>query len=182
MEEFSTRQKMMFASFDLSVEEQAIFDRYYKFLDESGVAEVIKRAIQNDTQKGGRPNVNYFNLFATILYGFSCGRSTLRDLSDACGHDIRYIDIMQQVRPSYTTIANFFNSVIVPHEEEIFGCINRQILKEMSIGLEDVFIDGTKWEANANKYKFVWKKATEKIFHSLCGKCPGTLYRTNKSC
>lgn len=68
MEEFSTRQRIMFASFDLSVEEQAIFDRYYKFLDESGVAEIIKRAIQNDTQKGGRPNVNYFNLFAAVLY------------------------------------------------------------------------------------------------------------------
>ncbi|MBP5156086.1 MAG: hypothetical protein J6252_05845 [Clostridia bacterium] len=62
MEEFSTRQKMMFASFDLSVEEQAIFDRYYKFLDESGVAEVIKRAIQNDTQKGG---------WACLFYGFA---------------------------------------------------------------------------------------------------------------
>ncbi|MDD6880804.1 MAG: hypothetical protein PUE18_04435, partial [Firmicutes bacterium] len=28
------------------------------------------------------------------------------------------------------------------------------------LSLEDAFIDGTKIEANANKYSFVWKKAT----------------------
>lgn len=30
----------------------------------------------------------------------------------------------------------------------------------MSLPLTDAFIDGTKWEANANRYKFVWKPET----------------------
>lgn len=160
MEEFFARQMFVVPSFDLEAEEQQIFDKFYHFLDNSGVAEIIKRAIKNGTKKGGRPNVNYYNLFAAVLYGFSRGRSTVRDLADACGHDIRFIDIMHQVRPSYSTIANFINSVIVEYEEEIFACINRQIIKEMSIAVSDAFIDGTKWEANANKYKFVWKPVT----------------------
>lgn len=157
MDEFSNRQRFLLASFDLTEEEEHIFGQFYRFLDDSGVAEIIKKSIRNETEKGGRPNVNFFNLFAAILYGFARGRSTLREIEDACGHDIRFINMMQQVRPSYTTIAKFINDVIVPNEDEIFGCINRQIIKEMNIELKDAFIDGTKWEANANKYKFVWK-------------------------
>jgi len=33
--------------------------------------------------------------------------------------------------------------------------------------LENVFIDGTKIEANANKYTFVWKKAVNKFYEKL---------------
>ena len=33
--------------------------------------------------------------------------------------------------------------------------------------LDCLFIDGTKIEANANKYSFVWKKATEKFSAKL---------------
>lgn len=160
MGDFSIRKQFMFLSFELTKEERQIFDRYYTFLDKSGAAEIIGKHIHNCTEVGGRPNVNYYNLFATVLYGFSCGRITLRDLEDACGHDIRYIDLMEQVRPSYSTIANFINKVIVPNEKEIFGAINKQIIKELSIDITDAFVDGTKWEANANKYKFVWKPVT----------------------
>ena len=69
MEEFFARQMFVVPSFDLEAEEQQIFDKFYHFLDNSGVAEIIKRAIKNGTKKGGRPNVNYYNLFAAVLYG-----------------------------------------------------------------------------------------------------------------
>ena len=35
------------------------------------------------------------------------------------------------------------------------------------IRFENLFIDGTKIEANANKYTFVWKKATDKFEYKL---------------
>lgn len=101
--------------------------------------------------------MNYYNLFAVILYGFAQGRCTLRDLEDACSHDIRYISIMEQVRPKYNTICNFINRVIVPNEKEIFKSLISQIVKEMDLEIEDAFIDGSKFEASVNKYKFVWK-------------------------
>lgn len=160
MDDFSVRKQFFCPSFDLEVEEQAILEKYYAFLDRSGVGGIIRKHIRNTGSSGGRPNVNYFNLFAVILYGFSRGYSTLRELEDACGHDIRYIAIMEQVRPSYTTFSNFINTVIVPNGKEIFGAVNRQIIREMSIPFTAAFIDGTKWEANANKYKFVWKPET----------------------
>lgn len=64
---------------------------------------------------------------------------------------------MEQERPTYTKFCDFINKVIVPNEEEIFSLISMEIAKEMNIEMDDAFIDGTKFEANANKYKFVWK-------------------------
>ena len=36
--------------------------------------------------------------------------------------------------------------------------------------LQHLYIDGSKFEANANKYSWVWKKATEKSRYCLFGK------------
>ncbi|MFS0821583.1 hypothetical protein [Bacillus sp. 1P02SD] len=41
--------------------------------------------------------------------------------------------------------------------------------------MENYFLDGTKIEANANKYSFVWKKATTKFEEKLRGKIQETL-------
>ena len=45
-----------------------------------------------------------------------------------------------------------------------------QLIEEKLIDQEAVFIDGTKIEANANKFTFVWKKSIEKYHQSLIDK------------
>ncbi|MGV3240974.1 transposase, partial [Streptococcus hyovaginalis] len=45
-----------------------------------------------------------------------------------------------------------------------------QLIEEKLIDQEAIFIDGTKIEANANKFTFVWKKAIEKFHQSLIDK------------
>ena len=52
---------------------------------------------------------------------------------------------------------NFINEYIVPNAELIFGVLMKEMAKECGIDLTDVYIDGTKIDADANKYKFVWK-------------------------
>jgi transposase len=157
---FNTGKFFLVPSLDLQVKERLKMIRFLSFLDNSKVGDIISNYINNNTFLGGRPGYNYYRLFATILYGFAFGRFTLRNLEDACKYDLRYIFLMEQTTPSYTTFCHFINKVIVPNEEEIFGLINAAIQKEIGIDFEDAFIDGTKYEANANKYKFVWKPTT----------------------
>ena len=45
--------------------------------------------------------------------------------------------------------------------------LNLRLKMEELVTLDCLFIDGTKIEANANKYSFVWKKATEKFSAKL---------------
>ena len=162
---FNTEKIFLVPSLDLEVKEKEKMIKFLTLLDNSGVGNVVDRYIKNNTILGGRPGYNYYRLFATILYGFAFDRYTLRDLEDACKYDLRYIYLMEQETPRYTKFCEFINKVIVPNEEEIFSLINLEIKKEIGIIFEDAFIDGTKYEANANKYKFVWKpiKHHEKI-------------------
>ena len=164
----------MLPSFDLEAEEQEKIRRFLDLLDRSGVERVILKYINNRSALGGRPNSNYFRLFATVVYGFAFGFETLRELEEACRFDLRFISLMEQVRPSYTTFAAFINNVIVPNELEIFSMVNAQIAKDLGIPFEDAYIDGSKFEANANKYKFVWKPTT---FHRRVSATAGELIR-----
>ena len=154
---FNTERIFLVPSFDLEVKEKEKMTKFLTLLDNSGVGKVIEKYIKNNTSKGGRPGYNYYRLFATIIYGFAFTRCTLRELADACRHDLRFIFLMEQERPIYTKFCDFINKVIDPNEEEIFSLITMEIAKEMNIEMDDAFIDGTKYEANANKYKFVWK-------------------------
>ncbi|PTQ55161.1 MAG: transposase (08) [Candidatus Carbobacillus altaicus] len=45
-----------------------------------------------------------------------------------------------------------------------------KLIEEKYITMENYFLDGTKIEADANKYSFVWKKSTEKLEAKLKGK------------
>ena len=148
MSYFITRKMFLTPSFELNVEEEDKLLKFLLFLENSNVSSIINKYIENNKGKGGRPNVNYYNLFATIIYGFTFGRDTLRDLEDACSYDLRYIFLMEQTRVSYSTFSHFINKVIVPNEKEIFSLLNLQIKKELNIKFDDAFIDGT---------KFVWK-------------------------
>lgn len=58
--------------------------------------------------------------------------------------------------PTHQIFGDFINKVIKPNIDEIFTLITKQIVDEMELNLHDyAFIDGTKFEADCNKYKFV---------------------------
>lgn len=56
---------------------------------------------------------------------------------------------------SHMTICNFINDYIVDNQIEIFSFVVGEIFKECQLPMDTLFIDGSKFEANANKYKFV---------------------------
>ena len=163
---FTTRQDFFMYSSSTEVEETTKINEYLMFLERSGVGEILHRTKLKENLEGGRPETNRYDLFATILYGFAFGSGTLRELETACKYDLRYIYLMRNEKPTHVVFGNFINEYIVPNAELIFSTLMNEIIREVGIDLRDVYIDGTKIEADANKYKFVWKPTT---FHEkLC--------------
>ena len=151
-------------------------DEFMEILEKSGVYQIIKSVKQKKNlckQEQKNPKYNEYNLFATIIYCFAKFKGSLRDIEDKCMFDIRVMYIMEGKKPDYSTIGNFINDYFLPYQYEIFTLINIQIIKELNLNISDNFVDGTKIEANANKYKFVWKptkyhkKLNEKIKDKL---------------
>ena len=126
-------------------------------LDKSGVGKIIQSVKLKDKKRKGRNGYDPYNLFAAIIYCFAKFNATLRNIEDKFIFDLRTIYIMEGNIPDHSTIGNFINAIIIPYQYEIFTCINKEIIKELDLDISDNYVDGTKIEANANKYKFVWK-------------------------
>ena len=137
-------------------EEFRKIDKYIELLNKSGIGQIIE-----NTQKViGRKGYNPFNLVATILYCFSQFKSSIREIEKLCIFDLRVIYIMEQEQPSDSTIKDCINKYILPFQYEIFTKITKAIIDEFNLDCSNQYLDGTKIEANANKYKFVWKPTT----------------------
>lgn len=167
---FTTTQLFLDIPTRLDVKESQKIDKFLTLLDDSKVGEIISKYIKNDTKKGGRPNVNYYRLLATTLYAFAFSKATLRQIEDLCKFDLRYKYLMRNETPTFSTICKFIDKVIYPEQEDLFSKIIKCICDKMNISTKTIYIDGTKFEANANKYKFVWKPLTyhERISKSCC--------------
>ncbi|MDW8518605.1 transposase, partial [Priestia flexa] len=77
----------------------------------------------------------------------------------------------QGYEPSYRTINRFrVHPEVQVLLRECFVQFRCQLIQENEIDNEAIFIDGTKIEANANKFTFVWRKSIEKYSASLLEK------------
>ena len=130
-------------------------------LEKSGVGKIIEKTHKEDKKNNtGRKGFNPFNMFAMVVYCFAKFKGSLRDMEDLCQYDFRVIYIMEQQTPDHSIIGKFINTYILPYQYEIFTMIAKTIIVEFDLNISDQYLDGTKLEANANKYKFVWKPTT----------------------
>ncbi len=109
----------------------------------------------------GRPRFDCIKMLKIILFAFmENGYASLRNIEKLCKTDIRFMWLLDDVpAPTYKTISNFMNDFLVDGIEEIFNDINQVIFETEKVDLNHIYIDGTKIEANANKYTWVWKKS-----------------------
>ena len=158
---YNTRKAFLIFSFTKNDKEVKEIDKFLDLLYNSGVGDLLENKInERDYTNGGRPSYNSFNMLAMIIYSFAFLDSSLRGMEDSCKTNLRVMYIMNNDCPTYKTIGNFINEFILPNKDEIFSMITKEIFKECNLKIDAVFIDGSKFEANCNKYKFVWKPTT----------------------
>ena len=119
----------------------------------------------------GRPRYDAEKLMKVSLFAFmENGYSSLRNIEKLCKTDIRYIWLLDgEKAPSYSTVSNFLREYIGENIEKLFSDINKEIFALEGVDLSRLYIDGTKVEANANKYTWVWKKSCIKSRDKVYG-------------
>ena len=112
-------------------------------------------------------------LLEILIYAnMNCIRSS-RKIEQACRRDINYMFLLEGKRPpDHATIARFRSIHLAACMKETFAQMDCRLANLGELSLENIFIDGTKIEAFANKYKFVWKKAVTKNLQKLLEKIP----------
>lgn len=137
-----------------------ISDPVYTFCEVMDHIDLNKYFVNKD-YKTGRPRCDSCKLLKVILFAFmEHGISSLRELEKLCRTDIRYMYLLDDMKaPSFATFGNLIRNELTDSIEQIFMDVNRYIFEKEHVDLEHAYIDGTKIEANANRYTWVWKKS-----------------------
>lgn len=116
----------------------------------------------------GRPSYHPKMLLAALLFAYSQGIFSGRKIEKMMIENIAMQYLTGQLVVSYRTINRFRVATGMENLiRDLFIDLNFRLKMEELVTLECLFIDGTKIEANANKYSFVWKKATDKFSAKL---------------
>lgn len=150
-----------------------INDPVYSFSEVMAHIDLKKYFVEEKEHETGRPRYDREKLLKIVLFAFmEYGYCSVRFIQKLCETDIRFIWMLDEENaPSHTKINDFIKYELAVSLDEIFNDINGYIFEQQSVDLNHVYIDGTKIEANANKYTWVWKKSCirsrNKIFEKL---------------
>ena len=110
----------------------------------------------------GKIPKNRVKIMNAILFGYMIGFRSTRAIQQACINDIRFMYLIEGTgAPSHTLINNVMNEIKEKLESLLLE-INQEIMRREDIDIDRLYIDGTKIEADANKYTFKWRKSIEK--------------------
>ena len=138
-----------------------ISDPVYTFCDVMDHIDLTPYFVEGKGYKTGRPRCDAEKLLKVILFAFmENGYCSLREIEKLCKNDIRFMYLLDEMKaPTFATFGNFIRNELASSIEDIFNDINAYIFNQEKVDLNHTYIDGTKIEANANKYTWVWKKS-----------------------
>lgn len=98
-------------------------------------------------------------LLKVLVYGYVSNIYSSRKLEAACKESIYFMYLSSMSYPDHNTINRFRGVRLKDALRTIFEQVVLLLAQEGLLSIEEVYTDGTKIEANANKYTFVWRKA-----------------------
>jgi transposase len=147
---------------DATVELDDNVKTFVELMREVNIEQYLKRK-----RMAGRQPYDPTTMLLLVLFAYTNQIYSLRKIADACKYDIRFIGLAQGIEPSHQAFYQFINNYLLDDIKAIFYAINKELIDYHNINTDNLYIDGTKFEANANKYSFVWKKAVLKFQEKL---------------
>lgn len=161
---YTTGQTEFVLNFDFTISSTHIVRLIDAFVD-SIPNEIL---LKDNVSTTGRPLSHPAIMLKILLFAYSRQTFSGRKIELMLEENIPMRWLARENHYSYHTINNFRSS---SHASELI----KQSFVYFSLALKDhdlikddaVFIDGTKIEADANKYSFTWKKSVQKYHNSL---------------
>ncbi|MGE4273340.1 MAG: IS1182 family transposase [Desulfitobacterium sp.] len=112
---------------------------------------------------GRKPAVEPKILFKVLTYAYMNNIFLSRKIETACKRDINFMWLLEGKKtPDHSTIARFRKDYLQGCIDDLFYQMVQYLHSINEVTFKNLFVDGTKIEANANRYTFVWKKAVNK--------------------
>ena len=124
-------------------------------------------ALEAKYKGGGTSSYHPKMMLKVYLYAYTQKIYSSRRIAKALRESLPFMWLSGNNRPDFRTINYFRGHILKGLIEEIFVALLLLLIEDGYIRLEDYFVDGTKIEANANRYSFVWAKSTQRYKQQL---------------
>ena len=146
-----------------------------ELIPENHMVRVIDRAIDKMNceplfakyEGGGTSSYNPVMMLKVIVYSYADMIFSSRKISKATRENINFLWLTGSVQLDHMTINRFRSERLKGIIDNIFTEVVSLLIEEKYITFEKYFLDGTKIEANASKYSWVWGKSTKRYKENL---------------
>jgi transposase len=136
----------------------------------------LKLAPLFDTYKGGgASSYSPRMMLKVITFGYIEKIYTNRRIEKALKENLYFMWISGMSTPDFTTIHNFRSKRLKEAVDDVFSSVVELLIRSGYVKAENLFVDGTKIEANANRYSYIWKKNVIRYESMIKGKVKNLL-------
>ena len=111
---------------------------------------------------GGCPAYHPRLMLKVLVYGYLTNLYSSRKIEQALHQNIHFMWLSGMSYPDHNTINRFRSERLKGVLKEVFSQVVLLLIDHGHIDLKEAYLDGTKIEANANRYTFVWGRAIDK--------------------
>lgn len=115
-------------------------------------------ALLHQYKPGGTSSYHPRMLLKALVYAYINNIYSSRKIEEALQRDIYFMWLTGMSKPDHNTINRFRGQRLQKTLQPIFTQVVLLLCEEGLLSLKDLYTDGTKIEANANRYTFVWGK------------------------
>jgi len=101
-------------------------------------------------------------LLKLLVYGYLSNQYSSRKIEQAAKQNIHFMWLSAMSYPDHNTINRFRSDRLKGVLKEVFSQVVLLLVEKGIITLKEAYLDGTKIEANANRYTFVWGRSISK--------------------
>ena len=147
------QQKMNFSFFELSLPDDDPVYTLKKVLEDLDFSSLLACYSSK-----GRSGYNPIMMYSLVTYANMRGVRAVDRIVELCERDLGFIWLAKGEKPKRDAFYDFKGEKLTG---EVLDDLNYQFMrrleKEGLVTLKELYIDGTKIEANANRYTFVWR-------------------------
>lgn len=123
--------------------------------------EVDMKPLLRRYKMGGTSPYHPRTLLKALVFAYLNNIYSSRKIEQALKENIHFMWLCGMKKPDHNTIARFRGKRLQKTLEPIFTQVVFMLCNEGLLSIKEVYTDGTKIEANANRYTFVWGKAIQ---------------------
>ena len=123
------------------------------------ISEIDLTPLLKKYKGGGTSSFHPRMMMKVIVYAYVSNMYSSRKMEAALKENIHFMWLSGMNMPDHNTLNRFRSERLKNMLKEVFARVVEMLMNNGHLRIEEVYTDGTKIEANANRYTYVWGKA-----------------------